>query len=45
MSTKTEGLVFSGRENDFLYFAEHFDARKHSVKLGYVLNGEATYLD
>ena len=45
MSSKSERLVFSGREYDFLYFAEQFEARMHSLKLGKVLSGEATYLD
>ena len=45
MSSKLERLVFSGREDDFLYFAEQFEARMHSLKLGKVLSGEATYLD
>ena len=44
MSLKTKGLVFSGREDD-LYFAERFEARMHSLKLGKVLSWEATYLD
>ena len=44
MSSKTEILVFSGREDDFLYFAEQFKARTHSVKLGNFLSGEALYL-
>ena len=45
MSSKLERLVFSGREDDFLYFAEQFEARMHSLKLGKVFSGEATYLD
>ena len=45
MSSKLERLVFSGREDDFLYFAEQFEARMHSLKLGKVLSAEATYLD
>ena len=45
MSSKSERLVFSGCEDDFLYFAEQFEARMHSFKLGKVLSGEATYLD
>ena len=45
MSSKLERLEFSGREDDFLYFAEQFEARMHSLKLGKVLSGEATYLD
>ena len=45
MSSKSERLVFSGSEEDFLYFAEHFEARMHSLKLGKVLSGAATYLD
>ena len=45
MSLKTERLVFSGREDDFLYFGEQFETRIHYLKLGKVLSGEATYLD
>ena len=45
MSSKLERLVFSGREDNFLYFAEQFEARMHSLKLGKGLSGEATYLD
>ena len=45
MSSKSERLVFSGREDDILYFAEQFEARMNSLKLGKVLSGEATYLD
>ena len=45
MSSKTERLVFSGREDDFLYFAQHFEARMHSLKNGKVLSGEAIYLN
>ena len=45
MSSKLERLVFSGGEDDFLYFAEQFEARMHSLKLGKVLSGGATYLD
>ena len=45
MSSKSERLAFSGREYDFLYFAEQFEARMHSLKLGKVLTGAATYLD
>ena len=45
MSSKLERLVFSGREDDFLYFAEQFEARMLSLKLGKILSGEATYLD
>ena len=45
MSSKSERLVFRGREDDFLYFAEQFEARMHFLKLGEVLSGEATYLD
>ena len=45
MSLKTERLVFSWREDDFLYFAEKCEARMHSLKLGKVLSGEANYLD
>ena len=44
MSSKTERLVLSGREDDFLYFAEQFEARMHSLKLGKVLIGEAIYV-
>ena len=45
MSSKTERLVFSGREDDFSYLAEQFEARMPSLKLGKVLRGEGTYLD
>ena len=45
MSSKSEILVFSGHEDDFLYFAEQFEARMHSLELGEVLSGEANYLD
>ena len=45
MSSKSETLVFSWREEDFLCFAEQFKARMHSLKLGKVLSREATYLD
>ena len=45
MSSKSERLVFSRREDDFLYFAEQFEARIHSLKRGKNLSGEATYLD
>ena len=45
MSSKTETLVFSGREDDFSYLAEQFEARMHSLKLGKVLSGEGTCLD
>ena len=45
MSSKTERLIFSGREEYFLYFAEQFEARMHSLRLGKVLSGEATHLD
>ena len=44
MSSKLERLVFSGREDDFFFFAEQFEASMHSLKLGKVLSGEATYL-
>ena len=33
MSSKSERLVFSGREHDFLYFAEQCEARMHSLRL------------
>ena len=36
MSSKSEKLVFSRREVDFLYFAEQLEARIHSLKLGKV---------
>ena len=45
MSSKTNRVVFSGREDDFKYFAEQFEARMHSSKLGKVPSGEAAYLD
>ena len=45
MSSKTERLAFSGRDDDFLYFTEQFEARMHSLKLGKVRSGEVTYLD
>ena len=45
MSSKTERLVFSGREDDFLYFAEQFEDRMQSLSFGKILSGEATYLD
>ena len=45
MTSKTERLVFSGREDDFLYFAEQFEDRMQSLSFGKVLSGEATYLD
>ena len=45
MSSRLQRLVFSGLEDDFLCFAEQFEARMHSLKLGKVLSGEATYLD
>ena len=45
MSSKTERLIFSGREDDLMYFAKQFEARMQSLKVGKVLSGEATYLD
>ena len=45
MSLKTEILVFSGRKDDFLHFAEQFEARIHSLKVGKALSGDAPYLD
>ena len=45
MSSKSEGIIFSGREDDFVYFAEQFEARIHSLKLGKVLIGDATHED
>ena len=45
MSLKTKGFVFSGRGDDFLYFAEQFEVRMHSLNLGKVLSGETICLD
>ena len=43
--TKTVRLVFSRCEEDFLYFADQFEARMQPIKLGKVLGEDATYLD
>jgi len=39
MQTRLEKLTFSGREEDFPFFAEQFEARMILLKLGDVLNG------
>ena len=45
MSSKSQQIIFSEREDDLVYFAETFEARMHSLKLGKVLTGDATYED
>ena len=45
MSSKSERIIFWGREDDFVYFAEQFEARMHSLKLRKVLTGDANYED
>ena len=43
MNSKSERIICSGREDDFVYFAEQFEARMHSLKLGKALTGDATH--
>ena len=43
MSSESESKILSGREDDFVYFAEQFEARIHSLKL--VLTDDDTYKD
>ena len=43
MSSMPKRIVYSGCENNFVYFAELFDARMHSMKLGKVLTGDAIH--
>ena len=38
--SKSERIVFSGKEEDFLYFAEQFEARIFHLKLNKVINRE-----
>ena len=45
MGSKSERIIFSGPEDDFVYFPEQFEARLHLLKLGKVLSGEATHED
>ena len=45
MSSKSERITFSGRVDDFLYFAEQIEARIHSLKLRKLLPGDATHED
>ena len=43
MSSKSERITFSGREDGFVCFAEQFEARVHSLKLGRATTGDATH--
>ena len=45
MGLKSEMIIFGARKDDFVYFAEHFEARMHFLKLGKVLSDEATHED
>ena len=42
MISKSERTNFNGREDEFVFFTEQFEARVQSLKLGNVLNGDAT---
>ena len=43
MSSKSESIIFSGRDDDFVYFAEQFKALIHSLKFGKVLTADAKH--
>ena len=43
MSDKNERVRFSGKEEDFLYFSEQFEARIFVLKLYKVLDGSSTF--
>ena len=43
--SKSERIVFSGKEEDFLYFAEQFEARIFHLKLNKVINREVDEKD
>ena len=45
MSDKNECVQFSGKEEDFLYFSEQFEARIFVFKLYKVLDGSSTFED
>ena len=45
MSSKAEKIIFNGHEDDFVFFAEQFEALIHSIKLGKVLTGDASHKD
>ena len=45
MSSKSERMIFFGRKDDFVYFAEQFEVCMHSLKLGKVLTGDVTNED
>ena len=38
--SKSERIVFSGKEEDFLYFAEQFEARIFHLYLNKIINRE-----
>ena len=43
--SKSKRIVFSGKEVDFLYFAEQFEARIFHLKLNKVINREVDEKD
>ena len=43
--SKSERIVFSGKEEDFLYFEEQFEARIFHLKLNKVINREVDEKD
>ena len=45
MSSKSEILIFSAREDNFVHFVEHFEAGLYSLKLGKMITGDATHED
>ena len=45
MSDKNERIRFSGKEEDFLYFSEQFEARIFVLKLYKVLDVSSTFED
>ena len=41
--TKTDRITFSGKEEDFSYFEEHFEARSFHLKINKILDGKVDY--
>ena len=46
MNSKTiDKLSFSGKEEDFVYFSEQFDARMYVSKFNKILDGNVGYME
>ena len=45
MSSKSERIIFSWREDDFVYFAEQFEDFTNLFKIGKVSTGDAVNED